>query len=129
MTVKNRKVGAELKQLKIRHIQLTAEERRAKEEMKEAQQRHSVITSKLKHVHDKIESLKTVNPDLTISEHAILRYLERVLGVDIEGIKKEIICDALRSAVSSLGDGTYPILNTPKKAQCVVKNNHIITIK
>lgn len=34
-----------------------------------------------------------------ISDHAVLRYLERVKGVDVESIRKEMNSPALRAAV------------------------------
>jgi hypothetical protein len=46
---------------------------------------------------------------LKVTEHAIIRYLERVKGLDIEEIEKEILTDSLKDMVTNLGNtGTFP---------------------
>ena len=61
---------------------------------------------------------------LTVSDHAVLRYLERQAGMDIEVMKQTII-NAVLPLSDKLGDGQYP-LNDECKA--VVKGNVVVTI-
>lgn len=83
------------------------------------------------HKKDKITELKKainkfkVTGKPIVSEHAILRYLERVGGMNMEQIKNFILNEEALSYISSMGDGTYPIEN---RFNIVVKNNTIITI-
>jgi hypothetical protein len=47
--------------------------------------------------------------ELKVSEHAILRYFERVMGVDIQMIERRILSDKIFEYVEKLGpNGTYP---------------------
>tara|TARA_R110001599_G_scaffold39930_3_gene121671 strand:- start:452 stop:832 length:381 start_codon:yes stop_codon:yes gene_type:complete len=72
-----------------------------------------------------IEKL-TKGKNTIVSEHAILRYLERVCGMDIENIKTLILNDEFK-ALNSLanGEGTIKM----NDIEYVLKNNVIITIK
>ncbi len=71
-----------------------------------------------------IKSLQS--PSLpTISDHAILRYLERVKGIDIESIRMEILSPELMKIITTLGGtGKYP----DKDYKLILKDNKIITI-
>jgi recombination DNA repair RAD52 pathway protein len=60
-----------------------------------------------------------------VSDHAIVRYLERVKGLDIEAIKKEILPDALSRAAKKMGNGFYPVNGTHKVR---IKNQVVITV-
>lgn len=43
-----------------------------------------------------------------VTDHALVRYLERVLGFDIEALKQEMITARTESLIRTLGDGWYP---------------------
>ena len=63
--------------------------------------------------------------DLIVSEHAIVRYLERVETVNPSEVPRKILTDKLREMVATLGNGTYPV----NDFLVVVKNNVVITVK
>ena len=63
--------------------------------------------------------------EITVCEHAVIRYLERAMFVDIEEIKAKILTKDLECQILALGNGKYPIGNGLK---AVVKNNTIITV-
>jgi hypothetical protein len=64
--------------------------------------------------------------DLTVSEHAYLRYFERVKGYDLEEIKNEILSDTVLALVEKLGgSGLFP----NGDYRVVIRNNVVITIK
>ena len=49
------------------------------------------------------------NKNVKVSEHAIVRYFERVLGFNIEQVEKEILSEKVLSLIETLGgNGTYP---------------------
>ena len=60
-----------------------------------------------------------------ISDHAIVRYLERVKGMDIEAIKKEILPPHVHADTKVMGNGYYPV-NGKHKVR--VKNGVVITV-
>ena len=74
----------------------------------------SNIASKRKQIkkHNKeLTKLKQSSKDIIISEHAIVRYVERVLKIDMDKLSKEIIGEDLKNTVTTLGNGTYPYKN------------------
>lgn len=70
---------------------------------------------------EKIEEMK--KGDLKVSEHAILRYIERVLGIDLKEIEKNIL-NCVPDSQEVLGNGTYPC----GEYKVVVKENTVVTI-
>lgn len=48
-----------------------------------------------------IENLKASNKDTTVCEHATLRYIERVLGIDLNEINLKILPDKQREIIKN----------------------------
>ena len=67
------------------------------------------------------------NTEIRISDHALLRYLERVRGLDLEKLKEEVIGQLNEDAYETLGEAVIPAKDHDVKF--VVKNQTIITIK
>lgn len=77
--------------------------------------------TKLKETIDKLNSSNEVK----ISEHAIIRYLERVKGVDISQIEKEILTKEVLELIEILGgSGKYPV----NDFQIVMKDYTVTTV-
>lgn len=66
------------------------------------------------------------NKKLTVSEHAIIRYVERVLGINIEDIENKILNQTTCHLVEELGNGRYPCNNG--KFMIVVKDGCVVTV-
>lgn len=81
------------------------------------------INKKLKKKQKKIDGLQN-NKEIKVTDHAVIRYLERVKGIDIQKIRKDI-CSTPQKQLKKLGDGEYP-MNGHK---IVVKNGTVITVK
>lgn len=80
---------------------------------------------KIQELEELVKSLTDIK-NLNVSEHAIVRYFERVRKEDIEAIKKEILNDSVRSLVSVLGgNGTFPF---NENFSVVIKNFTVTTI-
>jgi hypothetical protein len=63
------------------------------------------------------------NEKLKVSEHAIVRYFERVKGFDIEQVEKEILSEKVLGLVDKLGgNGSYP-----SDGFSVVMKNYTVT--
>ena len=70
--------------------------------------------------------MQTKKPKLTISDHALVRYMERVIGVDVNGVRKQILDAKSKKDISVLGDCVYPVNNL----YCVVvKDGVVVTVK
>ncbi len=79
------------------------------------------IINEIKTEIDKFNLSNTIE----ISDHAIVRYTERVLGYDIDYIKKQILTTEIQELIETLGgNGNYP----NKDFKVVVKNNTVVTI-
>lgn len=77
---------------------------------------------KIKHLESRIYDLK--RSDLIISEHAILRYIERVEVIPPSEVPERIKTDKLLEMVRTLGNGVYPLEDFSVK----VKDNVVITV-
>ncbi len=76
-------------------------------------------------VRNELKKLNKKSDNLIVSEHAILRYLERVKKVDLELLCDEILTKEVIEAYQQLGDGKYPINNEYK---VVIKDNVVLTV-
>jgi hypothetical protein len=74
------------------------------------QRSRSSISLKIEKVKKDIENEENKNKVIEVSDHAVLRYLERVGGMDLNIIKKAIVTDELIDIVSSIGgSGKFPL--------------------
>lgn len=80
--------------------------------------------SKKKQREEIFKQIQEHDMKLKVSEHAILRYLERVRGLNIEEIEAEILSESIVKSHQTLGDGTYP--NGDYKV--IIKGNNVTTI-
>ncbi len=120
MSAKNSQI---LKQLQTRKAKLEVDVAMLKEESKAAQRKFSEAASQLESVVQQIESMKEKRQSVTVTEHAVIRYLERVKGLDLAEIRREIMSDETEAMVRAMGNGKYPIHSGVKavvKDMCVV---------
>lgn len=76
-----------------------------------------------------IEALKNQGGVVVVSEHAILRHLERVSGLDIEDVKRMVLPLEVERQVLKMGDGKYPVFEGGKLTHTVVvKDGHVVTV-
>ena len=70
--------------------------------------------------HKKLEHLKRYK-EITVSDHAIIRWMERNHGTDFDKIRKEILTDkVLLNILAIKADGTYE--------KRVVRNGVVVTV-
>lgn len=77
---------------------------------------------KLREIERQIQWAKTP-PHL--SDHAIVRYLERTGQLDREAIKEDILTPEIVSHIRHLGSGKYPLGNG---LRIVVKDNTVVSV-
>ena len=95
-----------------------------KVELLSKQKEYDTLRKNLNIIKEKISKL-TSNTEIIISEHALLRYVERVLNIDIEEISNSILTDQFKTLVYTLGDGKIPLNND---FTAIVKDNVLNTI-
>jgi len=120
--IKDKQIVKQLKsQLKKVEGEIEAINVNIKNKQKEINQKSNITRS----LNDKIKNLN-ISEELDVSDHAIVRYLERVKGVNIDEIKKEILNDNIVRLIETLGgSGKYPNDNFT----IVMKDNMVITIQ
>lgn len=64
-------------------------------------------------------------PKIHVSEHALLRYLERVKGLDLRAIEQEMLTQKATLAIE-LGAHAVPIGDG---LEMIIKNRNVITVK
>lgn len=91
----------------------------------------SQLDKELTDINKKISTLQhqvsLLTKDFVVSEHALLRHLERTLDLDLKAISDAILnIPNLDHLYSTLGNGTY---KHPSGLQLVIKDKVIITCK
>lgn len=64
--------------------------------------------------------------DPEVSDHAIVRYFERTLGVNIDDVKKQIVNQNVINGYRAMGDGKYPIGNSDHHV--IIESGVVVTI-
>lgn len=64
-----------------------------------------------------------------ISDHAKIRFMERVWNLNLENISSEILTDDTIKKIMDIGNGEIPICVKGQNIIIVVRNNIITTIK
>lgn len=90
------------------------------------QQELSKSLLNIKELEEKIKEISKI--DLQVSDHAIVRYFERVLRYNIEDVKSSILTDEIRAYNDTMGNGKYPVKYGDDEYQVVVKNGSLITV-
>jgi len=67
--------------------------------------------------------VKSINSEIT--DHAIVRYLERVIGVDIDELRKEI---GGGRDVAHPFDGEWPMNYHGKKYRLIIEGGRVVTV-
>ena len=112
----------EIKKVKSKIRRASEEAKDLKSNVKLWQQMYSLKIGEIQSLTDKLKEMS--KGDIKITEHAMLRYIERVLGIDIEQIEKSILEELDIETIEKLGNGTYPV----RDFNVVIKENFIITV-
>ena len=78
-----------------------------------------------------IQQLATVEREaaqLVVSEHALLRYFERVLGYDLNALSRQLTPPETVAMIRQLGSGTYPVLVNRHKVRIRVQDRVVTTV-
>lgn len=104
--------------------QLVSEERRLKASVKyhkdhaaEVQREAQSAADQLQKVKAEIKALK--DPQIIeVTDHAVVRYAQRVMDLDIDAIRAKILTDDVKNQINAMGSGKYPIGNGFKAVCC-----------
>jgi len=116
----------ELKQLQVQITKLNAE---IEALISEANNANNAANQKLnyrKTLQKKIDDYAERNKEPIVSEHALLRYIERVYGINLDDVRSNILSPSTRKAIQVVGSGKFPL---DAGGRAVVKGNTIVTIE
>ncbi len=100
---------------------LDAERKEAKTAWQTTEAAYADTVQKLQAIEVQINS---VQQEPTVSEHAMLRYLERVQGVELKAVEAAILTPRVRNVIATLGDGKYKL----DGHEIVVKNRTVVSL-
>ncbi len=108
---------------------LKTELRLKKEEHKAVHEQLTSLSRKASQLRVDIEKIEKrisfkTDEGLVVTEHAVIRFLERVNGIEIEPFRDRIKKE-LTSIVDKMGDGEWPCCGLT----AVVVNNTVVTLK
>ena len=96
-------MGAEAVQELLNKVDLEAEIAELKEELKKLKKGNKII----------------------VLEHAMLWYIERVLGIDLKEIERRILTDEVKEQYKIVGNGRFPIND---EFRALIRDNVVVTI-
>ena len=115
----------ELKQLRTRREKLVVDIEARKADLKTAEEAYVKAKSQLEAVDVQIAALSREGQAPIVSEHALLRYIERAMGIDLEAVRAEILTPRNTNAIKTLQTCKLPLGNQLK---AVVKEGVVVSI-
>jgi len=112
-----------LKELQSRRAALDARLKRLGEERAETSRLLAECAAAIGRLDEKIAAL-TKQP--TVTEHAMLRYLERAEGLDLAALADKILTKEIRERIDQFNSGRFPLGDTGLRA--VVKNKVVVSV-
>lgn len=116
----------ELKQLLVRITKKKADVEAKLIASKESAREYSIADSELRKLEDEYKKELEGQKEIIITEHAYLRYFERVLGYDLDEVRGDILEHRVEQMINNLKTGKFP---HREKFRLVVKNRVIVTIE
>jgi hypothetical protein len=112
-----------LKHLQVRQTQLSAEVDQLSKTLRDLQKQMAEKSTALNFVRKEIREITEMKP--IVSEHAMLRYCERVLNMDLKKIEQELLSEKNVAIIEQIRSGKIPV----GSYTLIVKNKVIITIE
>jgi metal-dependent amidase/aminoacylase/carboxypeptidase family protein len=113
------------KRLQSQIDNLEAENNSLHTEIKTRIQQQAANTKSINDLKAKIKFTADTEPSVT--DHARIRYLERIEKINIAAIDEKILCPSLRKHLKTLpGSGEFPLEGG---GVAVMKNNTVVTVK
>lgn len=98
-----------LKSLETKYNSLDTKRNLIIKEVEENQATAAKLKKEMGQIKQQIDNLKVKSTNnIVISEHSLLRYIERVIGIDLDEISRKILNENDMKIVKTLGNCTYP---------------------
>jgi chromosome segregation ATPase len=100
-------ITVELKGAQTRLDRNRAELRFLEQEKSDVAQRIVVVRARIASIEEEVRKLKgTIS--VIVSEHAMLRYLERIMRIDMDDVRRKILEPGVVQAISHFHSGNIP---------------------
>lgn len=101
----------------LKGLQVTLRE--YEQQLQDLKKRQKELSQDVERKARQVESAKARIRELTrktivVSEHALLRYIERVYNLDLKAVARHVLPEEVEKQVRVLGDGVYPVSETHK---------------
>lgn len=116
--------ASKLKTLQVQRNRLLSEIEKAEHQRDELSKKLGELNSQLEATDSEIEELKSAAPIIT--EHALLRYVERVMQIDLEEVKNKILASGSVVMAGDFPNGKFEIGDG---FVAVVRDRTIVTIE
>lgn len=115
----------QLKQLQVRATKALAEVDVIRVEKADVDRRYSEAKNRLDTINREIAKLKEAAVEPIVSEHALLRYIQRVMGVDLDAIRAKILTPRNVNTINFVRSGKVP---AGDGVTLIVKDRAIVSI-
>jgi uncharacterized coiled-coil protein SlyX len=112
-----------LKSLQVKKTKIQTEITDLRKTLKELDKQLSEREKAFDQVQRELDAVLEHNP--VVSEHAMLRYVERFLGANLKEIEKDILSEETLKIINKISSGKIPF---KKDYVLIVKNKTIVTI-
>ncbi|MBR7928164.1 hypothetical protein KBI51_08265 [Aerococcaceae bacterium zg-ZUI334] len=116
----------ELKRLQTLKVNAEAELTSLRFEANAMKKEIELKETNIRSLNQQIEKLTKESKGITVSEHAIIRYLERVLGINSEEIVEKILPERTKQLAMELGNGQYAVNEGEFKV--VIRNGVVVSV-
>jgi hypothetical protein len=96
-----------------------------KQELRKKQDQLKEKTAECNKLYKQITNMRK-STRIKVSDHAMVRFLERVYKMNMEQLQTEILTPQVLDFFKRLGDGTYPIADGAIRV--VIKDGVVVTI-
>lgn len=104
-------------------IELQTESERLERSIGEAETLIADFRSRLGEIRAELAKRLKPAPEPRMSDHALLRYIERILEIDVEALRQEVMSDSVKSALRMGASGV-----TVNGVKMVAKDGVIVTV-
>lgn len=115
----------ELKGLQVQLEKARAEQSLTKTEIAGLQQKERQAAATIRTLEERIKQVQLASAEPIVSEHAMLRWLQRVDGVDLEKVKMAILDEKTKSSIKFAQNGRI----VKHGVTLIFKNSTIVTVE
>jgi chromosome segregation ATPase len=102
------KLTETLKALAVRLQKHRVERKDLQEQISHLRSLLNISDQAIETLQKQYDELRLSTKTVSISDHALVRYFERVKGENIEEVKSYLIPDKIQQQITTLGNGKYP---------------------